>query len=123
MTQAKPRFRTIDEYLNHDHGTDKCYERVDGELSEMPPESRLNRKIASFLFAAFVRLGVSEDLLAIGTQIVVSNHIVSNHIVSNHKVTARPPDLVVLSEECAIALEGSQSRHHPGGTALTCDRH
>ena len=99
MTQAKPRFTTIDEYLNYDDGTDQRYELVDGELIAMPPESRLNRKIASFLFEAFIKLGVPSALLAIGTQIVVPSR----------KVTARQPDLVVLSEECEIALEGASS--------------
>lgn len=55
MTQAKPRFKTIEEYLDYDDGADTRYELVDGVLVEMPPESRLNQKIASFLFSAFVR--------------------------------------------------------------------
>jgi len=32
MTQAKPRFRTIEEYLDYDDGTDTRYELVDGQL-------------------------------------------------------------------------------------------
>ena len=99
MTQAKPRFRTIDDYLSYDDGTDTRYELVDGELVEMPPESRLNRKIASFLFEAFIRLGVSSELVTIGTQIDVTSR----------KVTTRQPDLVVLSQDCADALEGAAS--------------
>jgi Uma2 family endonuclease len=99
VTQAKPRFRTIADYLSYDDGTDTRYELVDGALIEMPPESRLNRKIASFLFETFIRLGVSFALLAIGTQIAVPSR----------KVTARQPDFVVLSQECADALEGAKS--------------
>jgi Uma2 family endonuclease len=99
MTQAKPRFTTLEEYLRYDDGTDTRYELVDGALVEMPPESRLNRKIASFLFEAFIRLGIPSALLAIGTQIVVPSR----------KVTARQPDFVVLSHECADALEGAKS--------------
>ena len=100
MTQAKQRFRTIEEYLDYDDGTDTRYELVNGELVEMPPENPLNRKIASFLFAAFIRLGISEDLLAIGTQIAVT---------SSENVSARQPDLVVHSSESNAALEGVKS--------------
>ena len=100
MTQAKQRFRTIEEYLDYDDGTDTHYELVNGELVEMPPENPLNRKIASFLFAAFIRLGISEDLLAIGTQIAVT---------SSENITARQPDLVVHSSESNAALEGVKS--------------
>ncbi|MBD1820946.1 Uma2 family endonuclease [Cyanobacteria bacterium FACHB-DQ100] len=99
MTQAKPRFKTIEEYLDYDDGADTRYELVDGVLVEMPPESRLNQKIASFLFGAFVRLGISTDLLVIGIQIAITSR----------KVTARQPDFVVLTEECAIALEGMKT--------------
>ncbi len=99
MTQAKPRFRTIEEYLDYDDGTDTRYELVDGELIEMPPESRLNYKIASFLFETFIRLGISSSLLTIGVQIAVSSS----------KAGARQPDLIVLSQECSDALEGVRS--------------
>jgi Uma2 family endonuclease len=99
MTQAKPRFRTIEEYLDYDDGTDTRYELVRGELVELPRESRLNHKIASFLFETFIKLGVSSSLLTIGVQIAVSSQ----------EATAREPDFVVLSEECAIALEGAKS--------------
>ena len=100
MTQAKQRFRTIEEYLGYDDGTDTRYELVNGELVEMPPENPLNRKIASFLFAALIRLGISEDLLAIGTQIAVT---------SSENISARQPDLVVHSLESNAALEGVKS--------------
>jgi Uma2 family endonuclease len=99
MTQAKPRFRTIEEYLDYDDGSDRRYELVDGVLVEMPPESRLNYKIASFLFGTFVKLGVSLELITIGMQIAVSNS----------KATVRQPDLIVLSQECSDALEGMKS--------------
>lgn len=98
MTQAKPRFRTIEEYLDYDDGSDTHYELVDGVLVEMPPESRLNHRIASFLFGAFVRLGISTDLLVIGVQIAITSR----------KVTAREPDFVVLTEECARSLDGAK---------------
>ncbi|MBV9389637.1 MAG: Uma2 family endonuclease [Chroococcidiopsidaceae cyanobacterium CP_BM_ER_R8_30] len=99
MTQIKPRFRSLEEYLDYDDGTDTRYELVNGELVELPPESRLNHKIASFLFEVFIRLGISSTLLTIGVQIAVSSQ----------EVTARQPDFVVLSPECADALEGLKS--------------
>ncbi|HEY9906979.1 MAG TPA: Uma2 family endonuclease [Thermosynechococcaceae cyanobacterium] len=99
MTQATARFRTLEEYLAYDDGTDTRYELVNGVLVEMSPESRLNRQIASFLFGAFVRLGLPTELLVIGTQITVISP----------EVTARQPDFVVLSPECAIVLEGAKS--------------
>lgn len=88
---------TLEEYLNHDDGTDTRYELVNGELIAMPPESRLNVKIAIFLLTQFVKLGIPEDQIAMKTQIAVSGL----------RATAREPDLMVLSEEAAIALEGA----------------
>ncbi len=88
---------TLEEYLNYDDDTDTRYELVDGELIVMPPESDLNNRIASFLFAYFLQLGIPYYCLRIGTQIVVSGS----------RATAREPDLMVLSEEAAIALEGA----------------
>jgi Uma2 family endonuclease len=60
----------------------------------MPPESDQNLRIASFLFAFFVQLGLPFYRLRIGTEIVVSGN----------RPTVRVPDLMVLSEELAIAL-------------------
>lgn len=50
---------TLEEYLNYDNGTDTQYELVNGELKIVPPESELNRRIASFLFAYFLQQGIS----------------------------------------------------------------
>lgn len=86
---------TLEDYLNYDDGTDTRYELVDGTLIAMPPESDLNTQIASFLFASFLQLGIPYYLLRIGTQIAVSGK----------RATAREPDLMVLSEEAANALE------------------
>jgi len=73
MTQAKPRFRTIEEYLDYDDGTDTHYELVNGELVEMGAESTLNTQIAVFLIAAFLQLGISCSRLGIKQQISVSS--------------------------------------------------
>ena len=99
MTIATGHRLTLEEYLDYDDGTDTRYELVDGELVETPAESRLNHKIASFLFGVFIRIGIVETLLAIGTQIVVTSR----------NATARQPDFVVLSQACADALEGAAS--------------
>ena len=94
MTQAKPRFRTIEEYLTYDDGTDTRYELVNGELVEMAPENPLNPVVASFLFAAFLGLGIPYYRLVIGHQIATTSA----------KVTARQPDLIVHTEESAAAI-------------------
>jgi Uma2 family endonuclease len=91
------KLMTLEEYLNYDDGTDTRYELVNGELIAMPPESVLNHQIASFLFASFLQLGILYYCLSIGAQIAVSGY----------RATARQPDLIVLSEEVATALEGA----------------
>ena len=88
----------LKDYLNYDDGTDTRYELVDGKLIAMPPESRLNIKIAIFLLTQFIQLGVSEDQIALKTQIAVSGS----------QATAREPDLMVLSAAAAIALDGAK---------------
>ncbi|MBE9041287.1 Uma2 family endonuclease [Oscillatoriales cyanobacterium LEGE 11467] len=97
MTLSTRQRLTLQEYLDYDDGTDTRYELVDGVLVEMPPESRLNHRIASFLFGEFFQLGISTELLTIGVQIAVSSL----------EVTARQPDFVVLSTACAEALESA----------------
>jgi Uma2 family endonuclease len=96
MSVAAKRM-TLQDYLNYDDGTDTRYELVDGELIARPPESDLNTQIASFLFATFLQLGIAYYRVRIGAQIAVSGA----------RATARQPDLMVLSEESAAALEGA----------------
>lgn len=88
---------TLEEYLNYDDGTDTRYELVNGELIAMPTESDLNNRIASFLFAYFLQIGIPYYRLRMGAQVAVSGA----------RATAREPDLLVLSEETAVALEGT----------------
>lgn len=95
---AKPM--TLEDYLNYDDGTDTRYELVNGELIAMPTESDLNDRIASFLFAYFLQLGVPVYCLSMKAQIAVSGT----------RATARQPDLMVLSEEAATALNGANQR-------------
>lgn len=88
---------TLAEYLNYDDGTDTRYELVNGELVVMPPESEINRRIATFLFAYFLQQGIPPHRLTMKTEIVVSGS----------RATTRLPDLMILSEELATALEGA----------------
>ena len=99
MTQAKQRFRTIEEYLDYDDGTDTHYELVDGELVEMGAEKRLNEKIALWLLSQLLQF-VPIDLIARGTQISVRGKT----------ATARNPNLMILTEELdQILSQQSQS--------------
>jgi Uma2 family endonuclease len=91
------RKMTLEEYLSYDDGTDARYELNNGELVALPPESELNVRIASFLFAFFLKQGVPSYRVRIGTEIVVSGS----------RATTRFPDVMVLSEELATALEGA----------------
>lgn len=88
---------TLEEYLNYDDGTDTRYELVNGELVVMPPESEFNRRIAMFLLVCFSQQGIPPYRLTMKTELVVSGS----------RATTRFPDLMVLSEELATALEGA----------------
>ncbi len=96
MVLATHQF-TLEDYLNHDDGTDTRYELVNGALVVMPTESRLNEQIALWLLTQFLTV-VPLAQLGRGTEIAVSGRL----------VTARIPDLVVLSAELAIALAGAK---------------
>ena len=96
MVPATRRRMTLEEYLTYDDGTDARYELVDGELVEMPSESDVNNAIAILLILAFARY-VPGHRLRRGTEIVVSGS----------RAIARVPDVMVLTEESAAALEGA----------------
>ncbi len=95
MTQAKPQFTTIGEFLSFDGG-DRRYELVRGELVEMPNESTLNTQIAMFLITMFLQLGIPHTRLGIKQMISVSST----------EVTARDPDLIVHSDASIAAIAG-----------------
>ena len=97
MTVASQKM-SLEEYLNFDDGTETRYELENGELIVTPPESDLNRRIGSFLLSLFFQLGIPTYRLRIGTEIVVLGS----------RAGTRLPDLMVLSEELATALEGSR---------------
>jgi len=93
-TQATPQVMTLEEYLNHDEGTDKRYELVDGILVEMPTENPINNTIVLFLVSCFLKLGIPYYCFATRHQI---------QVVSD-QVTAREPDLMLHSEASAAAI-------------------
>ncbi|HZG37071.1 MAG TPA: Uma2 family endonuclease [Nodosilinea sp.] len=87
----------LEDFFAYTSDRDTLYELEDGELFEMPLESDLNQRIASFLFAYFLRQGIDPDRLRTKTEIAVMGV----------RTTVRVPDLLVLSEELATALEGA----------------
>ena len=95
-----PKPMTLEDYLNFDDGADSRYELIDGNLVAMPPESDLGDRIASFLYAFFLQLGIPYYRLSMKAQIAVSGKLAN----------ARQPDLMVLSEAAAAALEGAKQR-------------
>lgn len=96
MTVATARMG-LEDFFAYTSDLDTLYELEDGELIEMPPESDLNQRITSFLFAYFLRQGIAPDRLRTKTEIAVMGV----------RTTVRVPDLLVLSEELAAALEGA----------------
>ncbi|MGJ3253687.1 MAG: Uma2 family endonuclease [Elainellaceae cyanobacterium] len=96
MTITSQRM-TFEDYLNYDDGADTRYELEDGELLVMPPESETNRRIAMFLLVYFAQHGILPSRLTMKTEVAVSGT----------RATVRLPDLMVLSEELAQALEGA----------------
>lgn len=95
MTQAARKL-TFEEYLNLDAKgwlnlglpEGRC-EYVDGDLIELPPESRLNLRIANYLFLLLVQAGIPFDLI----------YLHACEIEVSGKPRTRYPDLVVLREE------------------------
>jgi Uma2 family endonuclease len=88
---------TFTEFLDYDDGTDALYELEHGELVTMPAESEINRRIAMFLLVYFSQLGIPPYRLTMKTELAVSGT----------RLSVRIPDLVVLSDEAALALEGA----------------
>lgn len=99
MTQAKPRFRTLEEYAALDPWQlpEGHYELVNGEIIELPTESDLNLLIATFL-TVMLSQQASYYLIRRGTEV----------FVTSRSVTSRFPDLLVLSEEGFAAIEGAR---------------
>ena len=92
--QSTSQKLTFEEYLAHDDGTDDRYELVDGELVKMPPEDRINSKIALFLLAKLLEVFPEDRLCYKDTEFEVSGVLAKTRL----------PDLMVLSEELAVIL-------------------
>lgn len=104
MTAAAKRL-TLEEYLKFDSDSDKHYELVAGNLTEMPPESPQNAEIAIRLLLIFAQFVSPRLLRCKDTEIVVSGS----------RATVRLPDLMVLSENLADELYNS------GRSTITID--
>jgi len=88
---------SLEDFFAYTEDIDTLYELENGSLLEMPPESDLNQRIASALFAYFLQQGISPAHLRMKTEV----------IVSGSQTTVRLPDLIVLSDESATALAGA----------------
>lgn len=97
MVAIVPKTKTLADYLVSQPDDGAVYELENGEWLEMPPESDLNRRIASFLYIYLAKIGVPYYLLSQKTEVAVASA----------KVSLRVPDLMVLSEEAALALENA----------------
>ncbi|MDX2216725.1 MAG: Uma2 family endonuclease [Oculatellaceae cyanobacterium bins.114] len=85
---------TFEEYLAYDDDTDNRYELVDGELVQMPPEDRLNSKIALFLLTQLLEVFPEDRLCYKDTELEVSGSLAKTRL----------PDLMLLSEELVAIL-------------------
>ena len=92
--QSATQKLTFEAYLAYEDGTDDRYELVDGELVKMPPEDRINSKIALFLLAKLLEVFPEDQLCYKDTEIEVSGSLAKTRL----------PDLMVLSEELAAIL-------------------
>ncbi|MBD2628425.1 Uma2 family endonuclease [Trichormus variabilis] len=97
MTVAIAKKMSFEEFLNFDDGTDALYELENGELIPMPSESDINQRIAMFLVAYFLTYGIPSSQLRMKAEVAVNSR----------RVGVRVPDLVVFSEELALAMEGA----------------
>ena len=96
-TNNATEIMSLEEFLNYDDGTDAHYELEDGRLLFMPSESEINRRIAVFLLIYFAQLGIPISRLTQKTEVATMGT----------RPSVRVPDLMVLTEELAQALEGA----------------
>jgi Uma2 family endonuclease len=98
MTVATTKKMSFDEFLNYDDGTDTLFELENGELIPISSESDINQRIAMFLLARFLVYGIPSYRLRMKAEVAVQSR----------QVGVRVPDLVIFSEELAIAMEGAK---------------
>jgi Uma2 family endonuclease len=97
MTVTAAKKITFEEFLNYDDGTDTLYELENGELIPMPSESDINQRIALFLVAYFLQLGIPSYRLRMKAEVAVHSR----------QVGVRVPDFVLFSEELATVMQGA----------------
>ena len=97
MTLAIAKKMTFEEFLNYDDGTDTLYELENGELIPVSSESDINQRIAMFLVAYFLMHGIPSYRIRMKAEVAVNSG----------QVGVRVPDLVLYSEELAIAMAGA----------------
>ncbi len=95
MTQAKVKLASFEAYLAYSDETpmEGRYELIDGELVELPPESRLNSTVAIRVLLALLAAGIDVELIHPGkceVQVLV---------LQPSDAANRYPDLVVLRPE------------------------
>jgi len=95
--EVTPEIMSLEDFINYDDGTDARYELEDGRLLYMPSESEINRRIACFLFVYFAQLGIPFSRLTMKTEVAVMGT----------RTTVRVPDLMVMTEELAQAMQGA----------------
>ncbi|VXD20066.1 conserved hypothetical protein [Planktothrix serta PCC 8927] len=95
--ETSDKIMSLEEFLSYDDNTDACYELEDGRLLLMPTESEINRRIACFLFAYFIQLGIPFSRLTMKTELAVMGS----------RTTVRVPDLIILTEVLAQEMEGA----------------
>ena len=98
ISQESSKKITFEDFLEFDDGTDFMYELENGELIQMASESEINQRIASFLFAYFLQLGIPYYRLRMKSEIAVNSRMVG----------VRVPDLVIFSEELAAVMQGAK---------------
>ena len=98
MTVATTKKMSFEEFLDYDDGTDYLYELENGELILASSESDINQRIAMFLLAYFLQHGIPSYRMRMKAEVAVNSG----------QVGVRVPDLVVYSEELAVAMEGAK---------------
>jgi Uma2 family endonuclease len=89
-----PSTLTLEDYLHHDDGTERRYELIEGELSEMPPETDGNNLIALYLLTRFLEFIPFKLIRHKDTEIALIGS----------RASVRVPDLMILTEEVVTAL-------------------
>ena len=88
-------FLTLKDYLSQENNSDRHYELIAGEMVAMPPESRINARIAMNILKVLMIVLPPKCLCCKDTEIEVTGN----------RSTVRLPDLLVLSEELVNLLE------------------